>query len=139
MKRKASGRSMSASAGVGLGIGVSAAVTLVGAMALAWLVNREQIPQGQVGWGCMLIHILAAASGCTAAWRSIRHNRLPVTTMTVTGYYLLLLMMAMAFGGGFTGMGTTAATVSCGGALTLIPVLFGGSSGARRHKRMAFR
>ncbi len=138
-KRKASGKVMSMPAGIGLGIGICGLVTLVGAVILAWLVSTERVGEQNVGWGCMAIQSAAALAGSLSAWTAIRHKRLMVTGLTAAGYYGLLLVMALAFGGGLTGMGMTAAMVALGGGIWQIPVLFGGGSGARRHKRMAYR
>ncbi len=138
-KRKGSGRAMSMPMGIGLGVGISITVTVLSAVILAWLVSTERVGEEAVGYGCMFIQVLAASTGAIAAWRAIRHKRLMVTGLTVTGYYLVLLLMAMAFGAGFTGMGTTAVTVALGGGITQISALFGSGSGVRRHKIKAFR
>lgn len=138
-KGKGRGRVMSMPAGIGLGIGVSYGIMLLGAAILAWLILTERVGESAIGWGSMLILTVSAAIGVIAAWRSIRHRRLFVTGLTLAGYYLALLATALAFGGGFTAMGTTAAMVALGGGIATIPALFGGGSGVRRHKNMAFR
>ncbi len=138
-KRKGSGRAMSMPAGIGLGIGISCTATLIGAMILAWLISTERVGEPSVGWGCMIIQTAAALLGAITAARAIRHKRLMVTVITAAGYYLLLLVMALAFGGGMTGMGTTAAMVALGGGIAQFPVLFGGSSGAHKRKKVTFR
>ncbi len=138
-KRKRNGRVMAVPAGVCLGVGVSGLVTVLGAAVLAWLVSAERVGEASVGWGCMLIQVVSSAAGCLGAWGAIRHQRLMVAGLTAGGYYLLLLLMALAFGGGFTGMGTTACMVAIGGAVTQIPALFGSSSGARKRKIKPFR
>ncbi len=139
MAKKRNGRVMSMPAGIGLGVGTSGIVTLIGAMVLAWLISTERAGEDAVGWGCMVIQLLASAVGCITAWRVIRHKRLMVTGLTAVSYYLALLIMSLAFGAGFTGMGTTAAMVVLGGGITQFPVLFGGGSGAHKHKKVAFR
>lgn len=138
-KRKRNGRVMSIPAGVGFGVCVSYLVTLAGAAMVAWLVLSERIGEENIGWGSMIVLLLASAIGTVTAWRSIRHKRWMVTGLAAAGYYIALLVTALAFGGGFTGMGTTAVTVALGGGIVQIPALFGGGSGAHRHKIKAFR
>lgn len=138
-KRKRNGRVMSMPSGIGTGVGISYLITLVGAALAAWLVLTERIGEEHIGWGSMIILISASAIGTAAAWRCIRHKRWMVVGLTAAGYYVSLLCTALAFGAGFTGMGTTAALVALGGGIAQIPALFGGGSGARRHKIKAFR
>lgn len=134
LKRGRNGRAMSMPGGIGTGVGIAAVVSFVGSAVLAWLVTSERVGEDNVGWGCMIIQMLASALGCLAAWRMIRHRRLLVTGITVLAYYLLLLCIGLVFGGSFEGMGTTAAMVSAGGGIAFIPALVSGGSGVRRHK-----
>lgn len=138
-KRRPTGRSMSIPAGIAAGIGIALAITVLGAMVLAWLVVTERLGEDAIGWGCMVILPLASAAGSVAAWRLIRHQRLTVSMITCGGYYLALLAIALLFGGGYEGLGVTALLVLLGGGIGLIPALFGGGSGARRHKIPALR
>ncbi len=139
MGRKRNGRAMSIPAGVGAGASISIAVTLIGAMVLAWMLGSERVGEQMVGYGCMVIQFMAAASGAATAWGCIRHNRLVVIGLAIGIYYLLLLLLALSFGNGFEGMGITALMVLLGGGTVQIPALFGAGSGAHRHKRMVFR
>lgn len=139
VKVKSTGRIMAMPAGIGMGVGISYASMLIGAGVLAWLILTQRVGESTIGWGSMGILILSSAIGSLAAWRGIRHRRIFVTCITLLGYYLTLLVTALAFGGGFTAMGTTAAMVCLGGGISMIPALFGGGSGVRRHKMKAFR
>lgn len=139
VKRKRNGRVLSMPAGVALGVGTGYFVTLLGAGILAWLMVTQRVGEERIGIGSGVILMVSAVLGSTVAWRGVRHRRLPVTGLTCLGYYLALLVTALAFGGGFTGMGTTAVLVLLGGGITQIPALFGGGSGARRRRMRAFR
>ncbi len=139
MVKKRNGRAMSMPAGVGVGVGLCVIVSIIGGVVLAWLVASERVGEMAIGYGCMVIQLLSAALGSVTAWRCIRHNKLAVSGLTVGGYYLLLLIMALSFGNGFSGMGVTALMVLLGGGIVQIPALFGNRSGAYRHKIKAFR
>ena len=139
MRRKVTGTAMSMPGGIGLGIGISVVLMLIGAMVVAWLVTTEKMAQTSIGYGVMLIHVLAAAAGCCAAAGAIKHRRLMVCGVTAAGYYLALLVVALIFGGQFEGMGVTALTVLAGGGIAVILGLAGKRSGVRRHKIPAYR
>lgn len=138
-KGKGSGRAMSMPAGIGMGVGISYGIMLLSAAVLAWLILTQRVGEEVIGWGSMLILAISAALGSLTAWTRIRHRRLFVTAVTAAGYYAVLLVTALAFGGGFSGMGATAGMVVLGGGIAQIPALFGGGSGVRRHKMKAFR
>lgn len=130
---------MSMPAGIAVGICVSLAIMLGGAMILAWLVTSERMAQSSIGYGVMLIHVLAAAVGALIASGTIKRRRLMVCGITTAGYYLALLMIALLFGGQFQGMGVTALTVLAGGGIAVILGLVGKGSGVRRHKIPTYR
>ena len=126
-------------AGIGLGIVIGILIMILGAAVTAWMVTNEIIGQDAVGYSCMLIHVLSSLVGSIISFGLIRHRRLMVSGAVCAGYYLVLLVVALAFGGIFTGMGTTALMVVLGGGIAQIPALIGSSSGARRHKIPAYR
>ena len=139
LKRKNTGRAMSLPAGIALGIGISLAVSILGAMVLAWLIVSERAGESAIGYGCVVIIPMASLVGCICAWKFIRHQRLMITGITAAGFYLALLALALLFGGKFEGMGVAAILVLLGGGIALIPALLGNKSGARRHKIPVYR
>ncbi len=133
------GRVMAMPAGVGWGIGGAAVLLLTAACSYAWMIGNGKASINSVGYVCMAIQFCAAMAGSLLAWRLVRHNRLAVTGAVCGGLYALLLVLALAFGGGFQGMGTTAIMIGLGGVIWQIPWLFGGSSGGRKGRKRAFR
>lgn len=132
-KLKRTGRSMSIPAGIGIGLGTALAVMVVGAMILAWLIASERAGEDAIGWGGMVILPVASVLGNLCAWGMIRHRRLMITGITTAGLYVLLLLLALPFGGQYEGLGTTALLVALGGGISLIPAALGSGSGARGH------
>lgn len=134
MKLKSNGRSTSIPAGIGIGLAAALVIMVIGAMLLAWLVSTERAGENAVGWGCMVILPAASATGNFCAWSLIRHRRLLITGITTAALYVLLLILALPFGGQYEGMGLTALLVALGGGISLIPAALGSASGARGHK-----
>lgn len=134
-----SGRAMSMPAGITVGVGVSVAIMLLGAAVLAWLISSGRMEMGSVGYGTALLHVIAAAVGSVSACGAVKHRYLMVCGICCGGYYAVLLVVALMFGGEFTGMGVTALTVLAGGGITLLLGLLGNRGGARRHKMPIYR
>ena len=137
--KRVSGTAKSMPGGVGLGVAVSMVITVAGAAVLAWLILSERMAQGAVGYGSMVILVLASLAGCLTACGAVRRRRMMVCGITGAGYYLGLLMIALLFGGRFQGMGVTALMVLLGGAIAVILGLAGKGSGGRRYKIPAYR
>lgn len=138
-KRKMTGRTMSLAGGSAVGIGISLLSTIAGAMIVAWLVITERMAEGSIGYGSMAILVLSSAIGCAVAWKLVRHRKLLVLGIGCCGYYVALLCVALVFGAGVKGMGTTAIMVIMGGAICLIPGRLERRGGVKRRKIPAYR
>lgn len=134
-----SGKAMSMPAGIAMGIGICILITLFGAVALTWMVSSERLAEDAVGYGCMVILPVAAAGGCMSAGGAVKHRKLMVCGICAAGYYFVLLMTALLFGGQFEGIGVTALMILAGGGISLIPSAAGTRSGAHRRKIKGYR
>ena len=122
--------------GVALGAVLSLLVTLAGAMIVAALVNRETIEESAIGYGAMVILLLASLSGTWLAVNRVKRQRMIVCGLTGAAYYLsLLACTALFFGGQYTGMGVTALVILAGcGTVALMGLRGNGSGIKRQHK-----
>ena len=115
MNQKATGRAMSMPAGIAMGVAVSLVITLIGALLLGWLVDRETLELNSIGYGSMVILLTASALGALTAKSRIKHRSLVVCLITGGGYYLsLLAITALFFGGQYQGLGVTMGVVLAG-------------------------
>lgn len=131
---KRTGKSASMPAGIAFGLLAAVVTMIAGAMLLALLIITQRVGEDAIGWGCMVILPLSSALGSLCAWWILRGKRLMITAITTAGFYILLLAMALPFGGLYEGIGTTALLVALGGGISLIPALVGSGSGAHGHK-----
>ncbi len=107
--QRVTGRAMSMPAGMGLGLGLSVLLTVVGCAILAWLLGNETLPEESMGYGAMVILLLASWAGSLTAALLIRHRKLLVCLGTGGSYLaLLLLVNGLAFGGSLKGLWVTA-------------------------------
>lgn len=118
VNRKVTGRAMSMPAGISAGIVIAIAITIFGAVVVAWAVSREMLVFHSIGYGAMLILLAASIIGAMSAKALVKHRALVVCLGTGVGYFLsLLAITALFFGGQYRGVGTTFALV-CAGAGT---------------------
>ena len=117
MNRKVTGRAMSMPAGIAMGVGVSLLLTLLGAIILGWLIDRELLEVNSIGYGAMIILLVASFTGALTAKLRIKHRLMIVCLLNGGGYFLSLLgVTALFFGGQYQGMGVTLALVLAGAA-----------------------
>ena len=131
---KRMGRSNSLPMAIVFGLLAVVVFMICGAMLLALLIVTERVGEDAIGWGCMVILPLSSALGSLCAWLLLKRQRLMVTGITAGGFYILLLILALPFGGLYDGMGITALLVALGGGIALIPALLGSGSGVHGHK-----
>jgi putative membrane protein (TIGR04086 family) len=113
--KKVSGRAMSMPAGICAGVITSVILTLLGAVAVALLLNGQYIEQNQIGYGSMVTLLVASAIGAWFACVRIKHRYLMVCLISGVGYYAALLAIsAMFFGGQYQGMGVTLLVILAG-------------------------
>lgn len=116
--RKPTGRASTIPAGLAYGLLISLTVTVAGAAVLAWLIHREILPEGQTGYGVMVLLLLASWLGAMAARGKTKRLRLAVCLASGGVYFLsLLVMTALFFGAQYSGVGETGLLVFCGAIL----------------------
>lgn len=137
--KRVTGTAMSMPGGIALGVGISVAITIIGAAILAWLLASERMSETALGYGIMLVLVLASAAGAMTACGAVKRRKLMVSGICCAGYYLALLCVALVFGGQFEGMLVHAVLVLLGGGISVILGLAGNKSGARKYKILGYR
>ena len=112
---KVTGRAMTMPAGIAVGCGGAALVTAAGSALVAKLISDEVLVDTAIGYGAMLIVLLASALGAAVSAAKVKRRRLQVCLLSGLVYYGMLLgMTALFFGGQYQGMGVTALLVLAG-------------------------
>ena len=115
VNRKVTGTAVSMPAGIGIGCGISLLLTLLGAGTAAKLIADEVLQETAIGYGAMVIILLASISGSWIAVKKVKKRRLQVAMLVGVGYFAsLLATTALFFGGQYQGMGVTALLVLAG-------------------------
>ena len=138
-KHKLSGAGVTMPVGIVMGVAVCVAVVLIGAVALAYLVIRETIGLGSVGFGALLIIGLSSAIGAWFATMLVKEKKLLVCGLTALGFYLVLLSItAVFFDGMYAGLGIAAVAILAGAGISLLPGMRG-KKGKNKIKIPAYR
>ena len=115
VNRKVTGTAVSMPAGIAIGCVVSLLLTLAGSSLAAKLISDEILKDTAIGYGSMLIVLLASALGAVTAISRVKRRYLQVCLLSGVSYYgLLLCVTALFFGGQYQGMGVTAMLVLAG-------------------------
>lgn len=115
VNRKVTGTAVSMPAGIAIGCVVSLLLTLAGSSLAAKLISDEILKETAIGYGSMLIVLLASALGAVTAILRVKRRYLQVCLLSGVSYYgLLLCITALFFGGQYQGMGVTAMLVLAG-------------------------
>lgn len=115
VNQKPTGRAASMPAGLVFGAVVSLGITLVCAAVLAKLVDMERLAWENIGYGIMVLLLLASFSGAMAAFAKIKRQRMLVCAVSGVVYFgILLSITALFFGGQYDSVGVTAALVLAG-------------------------
>ena len=115
VNRKVTGTAVSMPAGIAIGCVVSLLLTLAGSSLAAKLISDEILKDTAIGYGSMLIVLLASALGAVTAISRVKRRYLQVCLLSGVSYYgLLLCITALFFGGQYQGMGVTAMLVLAG-------------------------
>lgn len=126
--------------GLAWGGGMSLGVTLLGAGALTWLVDREILPMEKIGYGILVLLLLASNLGAVTALGKLHRRRLLVCLASGGVYFgLLLSITALFFGGQYSGVGTTALLVLAGSATAALLGPGQGRGGRRGKIRIPLR
>jgi len=121
VRKKPSGRATSVPVGLAWGAGVEAVLTGAIAMLLAWLVDKEIMPQASIGYGVMVLLTMSAFLGAkTAIWK-IKRRRLLISVLTGLLYFgMLMACTALFFGGQYQAVLETMLMIICGSILAAI-------------------
>lgn len=140
VNQKLTGRTMSMPGGLAVGGVCSLLVTCVCAAVIAWLVAEERMPEPAIGYGVMVLLLLASFTGAMAAWGKIKRQRMLVCLLSGAVYFgTLLAITALFFGGQFGAVGVTALMVLCGCALAAMTGLQQGKGGKHRKMKLPHR
>lgn len=115
------GKASSMPGGIFLGAMTSTASTLLGCGILAKLLETEVLPENTLGYGVMVILLMASYLGSILAWKRIKHQKAMVCILTGAAYFLILLAItALMFGGEYSGVGVTSLLILCGSTLAML-------------------
>ncbi len=138
--QKPTGRATPMPIGIAIGILVSTVLTLILSGVLAWLVLGEKVSDKSMGYGIMLILLIASVTGSTLSIKTIKHRKMFTGMATGIGYLSVLLMCtALFFGGQYQGVGVTAAVVLSGSLATGLISARERKSGKTRTKKFHSR
>ena len=137
-RRNRIGRKTGHPAGIAVGVVCGVVTMLLGTALLAWLIATERVGEDTSVFGSGVILTVSSAAANLCAWGMLREGRLAVAGITTAAMYALLLLVGLAFGGRFEGLGRGAALVGLGGGISLIPGCLGSMSGAagRKNRRI---
>ena len=122
VNQKVTGTAVSMPAGIAIGCAVSLLITITGSALVAKLISDEVVNDTAIGYGAMMILLLASALGASISAAKVKRLRLQVCMLSGAAYYAALLgITALFFGGQYQGMGVTALVVLAGtGAAVLV-------------------
>ena len=133
VNRKPTGRASSIPAGLGWGAAAALTMTVLGAAAVANMIDSSMMDWNQCGYGVLVILVQSAWIGAILAAGKIRRMRMTVCLAMGAVYFCcLMLMTALFFGGRYSGVGETALLIFCGSMLGV----FSGYSGKTRRNRL---
>ena len=129
---KPTGRAMSMPGGLALGAAFSMGITLAGCLLLAKFVHYGSIKPDSIGYGILVLLLIASFLGAVLAQGKIKRRIWLVCMLSGILYFTILLSItALFFGGQYYGVGVTGLLVMCG-AMTA-GLTFAGQ-GSRRRK-----
>lgn len=138
--KQMTGRASSIPAGLGAGAAVSVLVTIVGTAVLARLLDRETIQWGAVGYGILIMVMLAAMLGSITAVKKIK--RQPGIVCLLSGFVywgILLSITALFFGGQYEAVGVTLLLIVGGNGCAFLLCAGQGRGGNRRKRTSPYR
>lgn len=113
--QKITGRTSSLPAGLAAGAAVNVGITAAGTGLLANLLNRESVNWENIGYGVLIMILLAAYLGSLVAYGRIRRQKLMICMMSGLLYFgILLLITALFFGGQYEAVGVTGLLITGG-------------------------
>lgn len=140
VNKKVTGKSKPIVVGLAVGCALSIGMTLLGAALMANLVLSEKMATEAIGYGAVVVLLLASAAGAWISATMVKRRRMVVCLGVGGSYYLsLLAITALFFGGQYQGMGVTALLVLGGcGAVALLGIR-GEKNSGKKVKKYRFR
>ena len=136
---KVTGTSKSIPTGICIGAVTSLAVTLIGALLTAWLINFEKAGENVIGYSAMIILMLSSISGTYVAQAVVKRQRQIVCAAAGSAYFLSLLAInALFFGGQYQGIGATALVIAAGAGVMILMGLKGSTGLDKRIKKYGY-
>lgn len=119
--RKVTGKASSMPGGLAAGALCSLSITLAMAALLAKLVEAKRMAEENIGYGVMVLLLLASFAGALVAFRRIKRQRMLVCLLSGVIYFAILMSMtALFFGGQYEAVGVTALLVLGGSAVAAL-------------------
>lgn len=139
-KQIAGGRSSSIPMGVAWGTVSALSITAVGAGILAWMMAGEKMNEDSLGYGIIVVLLIASCAGALVAARRIKRLRVQMCLLSGAVYYLsLIAVTALFFGGKYQGMGVTAIVVFIGCIAASIMTLSKRMTAKPKMRKMGYR
>ena len=130
-QRNGMGKATSMPVGIGIGLGTGIAITLIGAVILAFALEAQRVSVEMMGYGIMVVLFISAFAASIVAMWCVKHRKMQVSLITAGAYLLSLFAInALFFGGQYEGVGATLLVVAIAGAVAG----FVGSSGGKQAK-----
>ncbi len=137
--QKTTGRATSMPAGLAVGAAVSAGLTFLLTALLAKLLDMETLAWENIGYGIMIMLLIASFGGAMVSYAKVKRQRMLVCAASGVIYFAILLSItALFFGGQFEAVGVTAALVF-GGSITAGLLGHHGGGGRRRKRQIVHR
>lgn len=113
MKRQNNNKTILAAVLIGGALG--AILSVLGALLLSWLIHIEQLGQGSIGGGSLLILLAGSAFASIVTTLIFHEKRLLVCALSAVCFTLILLAMtALFFNGQYSGIPASAMVIAAG-------------------------
>lgn len=118
INRKPTGKATSTPAGIVCGTMTAATITILGVLIIAKLIEQEIIQWENAGYGALVVLLLSSWVGAATAAAKIKRQRVMVCiTVGMLYFIVLVVIVALFFGGRYSGVGETALLIFGGSIL----------------------
>ena len=140
MRKSRKERTLTVPVGIAIGCCTSLAVTLLGALFAAVLLNEDQMKMNSVGYFVMVVTLMSVAAGSVVSAKLVKRLKLPVGLASGAAYFLALLgITALFFEGQYQGVWVTVLLITGGSMSTLLIGLREKRTNTKRRKKMVNR
>lgn len=113
--QKPTGRALSIPGGIAMGTCLSMIVTILSCAILAWMVDNEKMQWEKIGYGIMVVILMASFLGALLSFQKTKRQRLMVCLLSGVAYLAVLLSLtALFFGGQYQAVGVTSVLILAG-------------------------